>query len=119
MLKNAIKMLSVLTAASVMTACGTIYTGTNETVYTADTMTPASPVTCQTVLSQAQQKLKDFSTEKHTGAVDTKALNEMLASAVSAQTNQDYVSCQVRAQQVLSYIQRDQNYEQWDKSLTP
>ncbi len=102
-----------------LSACGTIYTGNDSGAYQPASTGPATPQACQQAIAAANQKLGDFKSQKNTGAVDLSALGQLLGQATKAQQASDYKSCEVKAQEVLSYIQRDENYLQWDRSLQP
>lgn len=105
-----------------LASCGTIYTGVSggDGYQSAALNAPATPQDCQNALVRAQQKLTDFSaSQEKTGEIDVGALRKMLNEAASAQQTKDFNSCTVKAQNVASYVQRDQNYIQWDRSLSP
>lgn len=122
MLKIISKLAAWLMIIVALGSCGTIYTGVDggNGYQSAALNGPATAQDCQNSLAQAQQKLASFSTsQKSTGAIDVNALSKMLDDATKAQQQNDYASCEAKSQEVMSYIQRDLNYVQWDKSLSP
>lgn len=121
MLKKILKLAAWFMIVAAIASCGTIYTGVDGgNSYQAAAAGPVTMQTCQDSLAQAQQKLTAFSAaQEKTGAIDINALRKMLDEATSAQQASDYSVCQAKSQEVMSYIQRDQNYVQWDKSLSP
>ncbi len=120
MVKIILKLAGWLMIIVALGSCGTIYTGVDNGYQSAALNGPATPQDCQMSLAQAQQKLTTFSSaQQSTGAIDLNALRKMLDDAMKAQQEKDYAGCEAKAQEVMNYIQRDQNYVQWDKSLSP
>lgn len=118
MLKLVVRFIGWVVMAWIIIGCGTVYTSADNN-YQPLTPSSASPNGCAQRLIKANQGLAAFENENHSGVIDINAMRKLLDSAKSAQENQDYANCEVKAQQVLSYIQRDRNYEAWDRSLRP
>ncbi len=120
MLKKALTALSCAASALLLSSCGTINTSDINSPGLKNAPVKATAAQCTSTLTQAYQRYNNLknTSDKQASFFDWGKLNDLIAGAAVAHQAGKNGVCVQNAKDAINYIQRDENYLAWKKSLT-